>query len=151
MNKFLKAGIAALTLTAVVAGAALPADAQPRRDYRSAPRYYDRDRHNDTGVAIAAGVLGLALGAAIAGNNHSNSGSYYGGSSYSNGYYGNGYGSGSGSGYGSGYYNNGYDSGYGYGSYGRGYDSYYGRTCQRDTRSWDRYGRPVVIRQQYAC
>lgn len=149
MNKFIKAGVAALTLTAVAAGAALPADAQPRRDYRyDQGSRYDRDRHNDTGVAIAAGVLGLALGAAIASNNHSNSSRYYSGSSYGNGYYSNGYDNryGYGSGYGSGY---GY--GYGYDSYGRGYDSSYGRTCERDTRTWDRYGRPVIIRQQYSC
>ena len=56
-----------------------------------------------------------------------------------------------GSSYGNGYYSNGYDSRYRYDSYGRSYDPYYGRTCERDTRTYDRYGRPVTIRQQYAC
>lgn len=136
MNKFIKAGVAALTLTAVAVGAALPADAQSRRDYRyDRSDRYDRDRHDNTGVAIAAGVLGLALGAALSSNNRNDR---YASNTYSNTYS-------------NGYYSNGYDSRYRYDDYGRSYDPYYGRTCERDTRTWDRYGRPVVIRQQYAC
>ena len=57
------AGVAAL---AMVAGATA-ASAQP---YRGG--YYGHGYHhgNDAGVAIAGGIVGLALGAAIAGNNN---------------------------------------------------------------------------------
>ena len=60
------AGLAALAL---VAGATA-ASAQP---YRGGGYYGGRGHHhngNDVGVAIAGGIVGLALGAAIAGNNN---------------------------------------------------------------------------------
>ena len=76
MRKFMTAAMAALTLVGGMA-AATTADAQHR--YRG---------HNDTSTAIAAGVAGLALGAAL--------GSRGGYSTYSYGYgypsYGYGYG-----------------------------------------------------------
>lgn len=71
----LTAVVAAMTLAGGMA-AATAADAQPR--------YYHRN--NDTGAAIAAGVAGLALGAAL-GSRGSTSYSYgYGYPSYSYGY-----------------------------------------------------------------
>ena len=57
MNKTLTAAIAALTIGGVVASA-IPAQAQTYRDGR-----YDRRHRDDNGKAIAAGVIGLALGA----------------------------------------------------------------------------------------
>jgi hypothetical protein len=113
------AGVAAL---AMVAGATA-ASAQP---YRGGG-YYGRGHHgNDAGVAIAGGIVGLALGAAIAGNNnHYRSGYDYGYAPpppppprYYGGY--------------------GYGPRYGYG-YGRGRDCY-------TTRDYDRYSGSVYER-----
>lgn len=66
MRKLLTVGLAALTLSSGLATAG-GADARPRGD---AYRYYDgrdyrRHRDNDSD-AIAAGIVGLALGAALA-------------------------------------------------------------------------------------
>ena len=59
--KFRRAGIiASLAIGAVTMGAA----SAEARD-----RYYQRDRGNDAALAIGAGVVGLALGAAIASSN----------------------------------------------------------------------------------
>ncbi len=116
MNRKLKtiigqatAGVAAL---AVVAGATA-ASADPYRH-----GYYGHGHHgNDVGVAVAGGIVGLALGAAIAGNN--------------NGHYRTGY-------------DYGYAPPpppppryYGYG-YGRPYGYGHGRDCWT-TREYDRY------------
>lgn len=124
MNRKLKtfighatAGVAAL---AMVAGAS----AASAQSYRHGGGYYGHRGHhndNDVGVAIAGGIVGLALGAAIAGNNNH-------GPRYSSGY-----------GYGYGYapppppprYYGGYGRPYGYG-YGRGQDCW-------TTREYDRY------------
>ena len=59
------AGVAAL---AMVAGAT----AASAQGYRHGGGYYGHGGHhgNDAGVAIAGGIVGLALGAAIAGNNN---------------------------------------------------------------------------------
>jgi hypothetical protein len=96
------AGVAAL---AMVAGAT----AASAQGYRHGGGYYGGHGHhhngNDVGVAIAGGIVGLALGAAIAGNNHSQYRTgydygyapppppprYYGGRGYAR-PYGNGYG-----------------------------------------------------------
>ena len=58
MKKFLTGGLAALTLGAVVLGGATQASAR------------DWDHHGNGGAAIAAGIAGLAIGAALAGNDH---------------------------------------------------------------------------------
>jgi hypothetical protein len=64
-----------------------PAEAQHYRGgygghYYGGGRYYGHGRDNG-GAAIAAGVVGLALGAALASNNHG----YYGHNYYSRSYY----------------------------------------------------------------
>ena len=96
-------------------------------------------------------MLGLALGAAIAGSSKNRG--------YDNGYYGDGY-------YNNGYYNGGsyYRGGsrdYGDGYYGRGYSyarpyaygyGYAPRTCVSRDRVYDPYiGRRVTIERRYAC
>ena len=69
-----------------------------------------------------ARIAGLAIGAAIAGNNHSHS------------YYRNSY----------------YDGGYGY--YGRPYGYYAPRTCISQERVWDPYiGHHVYVERRYPC
>ena len=85
MRKLLTTAVAALTLAGAI-GAAGSADAQSRH-YR---------RHNDTGTAIAAGVAGLALGAALSSRGSSSYSYGYGYPSYgysypSYGYYNQGY------------------------------------------------------------
>src|ERR1700761_1723960 len=60
MRKMLTAGLAALTLGSAVAAAAVPATADARPYYG---HYY---RHGNGGAAVAAGIAGLAIGAAIA-------------------------------------------------------------------------------------
>ena len=126
MRRSLAAAMAAITFGGVVATTA--AEAQPYRGHRG--DYYGGRRHNnnDAGVAIAAGVVGLALGAAIAGNNNG-----------SRGYYDRGYG-------------RAYAPGYAYGpGYGYGPPPRY-RVCQSRERVYDPYiGRSVVIRRDYPC
>ena len=122
MRKIITAGIAALTLGGAVAGAAVPANAQ---GYHHGYYGHGGGWHggNGTGVAVAAGLLGLAAGAAIA-SDHPH---YYGGGPY----YGGGY-------YGGGYYGGGY--GYGYG------------TCVSHRRIWDPYMGGYIVRSvRYAC
>ncbi|MEO8812466.1 MAG: hypothetical protein ABI376_06105 [Caulobacteraceae bacterium] len=165
MNRIFTAGVAALTLCGATATVATPAAA---RDWNGGYGYH---HDNDTGAAIAGGLVGLALGAVIAGNHNQpryyNQG-YYGSSSYGSGYYGSGYGGSGyygsgdggsgydGSGYGgSGYYGSGYapqpqayyGSGYGYGGDNRGYS-----TCVSRRSVWDPYaGRYVTQRVRSAC
>jgi len=84
MRKIIAAGLTALTLASSLAVSA-PASAQYRRDW-------DRDRHhhdNDAGLAIGAGLTGLALGAALAdsGRGRYVDGYYYGPPSYAYRYY----------------------------------------------------------------
>ncbi len=63
MNKIIAGGLAALTLAGTLAASA-PASAEPYRGH-----YYRH--HDNSGAAIAAGIAGLAIGAAIAGgSNH---------------------------------------------------------------------------------
>lgn len=125
MRKTLAAALAALTFGTAAAVAAAPSQAEAR-GYRS--HYYRHDR-SDAGVAVAAGVVGLALGAALASN---------------------------GGRYGSGYYEP-YPSGYG-GYYGRPYYGrpYYGRhgysTCETERWGYDPYtGERVLVRSRYRC
>jgi hypothetical protein len=135
MRKSLTALAAALTFGGAVAAAAAPADARPYGGHYGHYNYgHSHHRNNDAGVAIAAGVVGLALGAALAGN----SGHSY----YNSGYYNGGY-------YNNGYYNNGYGypayGGYGYGGYGY-------RTCESRRWVYDPYiGRRVMTESRYAC
>lgn len=151
MKKILTTAMAALTLVGAGLASATPAAAH---DWNG----YGYGRHdNDAGVAIAGGIVGLALGAAIA--SHSNHYGY-GGGYYSQPYYSSsyGYGSGYGSGYSSGYgYGSGYGSGYGqdsyYGSsYGSGYSQEGYSTCTSRRSVWDPYaGRYITRRYRYAC
>jgi hypothetical protein len=125
MRKVLTAALAAITLGGAVCATAAPAEA---RDHYYGGRYYGGGRHQDgSGAAVAAGVLGLALGAAIASDH-----------GYSHrGYYDRGY-------YDGGYYDRGYYPGYyGYGGY---------RTCESTRWVWDPYiGRRVPVASRYAC
>ena len=124
MRKVLTAALAAITLGGAVCATAAPAEA---RDH-----YYGGHRHNDAGVAVAAGVVGLALGAALA-SDHGYSHRGY----YDRGYYDRGY-------YDGGYYDRGdYPGYYGYGGY---------RTCETTRWVWDPYiGRRVPVVSRYAC
>jgi hypothetical protein len=74
MKKVLTAAMAAVTLGGAVAATATPAAAQHWRGGYGGHYYGGYHHHDNAGPAIAAGVLGLALGAAIASNN---SHSYY--------------------------------------------------------------------------
>jgi len=128
------AGLAAL---AMVAGST----AASAQSYRHGG-YHDRGRHhgngNSTEAAIVGGVVGLALGAAIAGNNNNR---------YDRGYSNRGYYD---RGYGYGYapppppprYGYGYGRGYGYG---HGPRHGYGRDCWT-TRDYDRRSGAVYER-----
>ena len=80
MTSVLKKVVLGLTAASTLAVTATPADAQ---------RYYRHYRHHDdAGLAIGAGILGLGLGAAIASSNRGYYGpSYY----YGDPYYGYGY------------------------------------------------------------
>src|SRR5689334_5103089 len=91
MKKALTAAMAAITLGGALAATAAPAQAQHWRGggyggHYSGGHYYYGHRDN-AGPAIAAGVVGLALGAALASNSHS----YYYDRPYYGGYYGPGY------------------------------------------------------------
>jgi len=128
-----RAGLSvALAATALVS--AVPAEAHDR---------YWRRGNDVAGPAIAAGVLGLAVGAAVASSNRPRRDVYYDG--YYDGYYDRGY-------HNRGYYDRGYydrDYYYDRGYYApRGY--YYGYRGYRDCftdRRWDPYyGRWVVTR-----
>jgi hypothetical protein len=125
MRRILILATAALTLAGAIAVSG-PAAAQYRRDYRDR----DRDRHGD---AVAAGVLGFALGAAVGGSNNNRYGS--------RGYYDRGYyGQGPRRGYGYGYPSRGYAYGYGYRQprrcvVERRWDPYYGRSVRYE-RCW---------------
>jgi len=144
MRKIITAALAALTFGGAVLATAAPAAARPYGDWNRGGwnhggyRYYGHHHHgNDAGVAIAAGVVGLALGAALA----SDSGhrGYYSNGYYSNGYYGRSYSPGY-------YYNGGYYNG-GYGYYDEGY-----RICESSRLVWDPYiRRRVEVRSRYAC
>ncbi|HEY9234793.1 MULTISPECIES: hypothetical protein [Phenylobacterium] len=143
MKKLLISAMAGVVAAGSLAAVATSAEAQPYR-YR-----HHRDNNDAAAAAVVGGVLGLALGAAIAGSNKDRR--YYDNGYYNNGYY-------------NGYYNNGYygRSGYDRGYYGR---SYYGRPayaygysygpprmCVTRDRVYDPYiGRRVTVQRSYPC
>jgi hypothetical protein len=99
MRRLTASGLAALTFAgALVAGGVANAE----------PRHYHH-HHNDSGAAVAAGIAGLAVGAAIASGDHPG---YYARPGYDYGYY-------------------------GYGPPAYGYD--YGPRRCRTYRTWDPY------------
>ena len=125
MRKALTAAMAAITLGGAVCATAAPAQAQRYHGGGYGGHYSGRyyGHGNNGGAAIAAGVVGLALGAAIA-SDHPH---------YYRGYYAPGY-------YGPPAYAYGYAPGYGY------------QTCVTTRWVWDPYiGRRVPVRQAYAC
>ena len=82
MKKILAGAAAALTLGGALAATATPADAQFRGGYHGGYGGYHGGyggyrggRGYGGGAVLGAGILGLAVGAAIAGDNHR----YYGG------------------------------------------------------------------------
>jgi len=86
MRKTLTAAMAAITLGGAITAAAAPAEARDghRGGYGGYGGHYYRGGHYDNGAAVAAGVVGLALGAALASNSHSY---YYDRPYYRSGYY----------------------------------------------------------------
>ena len=129
MKKSLAAAMAAITFGGAVAAAAVPAQARPY-NYRYYGGDYRHHRDNDAGVAVAAGIVGLALGAALASSNNGHSYAR-GGYAYDNGYYSRGH--------------------YPYGYYSRGYERRY-RVCETERWVYDPYiGHRVPIIQRYAC
>jgi hypothetical protein len=132
MRKIFTAALAAATLGVALAGTAAPASAQPYRYGYYGGYYGGHHHHSDVaGPALAAGVLGLAVGAALGSSYYSHPSYGYSYPSYSYGYapsYGYGYG-----------YAPGYSGGYGYAP-GYGY-------CQAGRWVWDPYiGRQVWVR-----
>jgi hypothetical protein len=149
MRKSLSAAMAAITFGGAVAAAAVPAQVQANdyRDYYYGSGHYHH-HHNDTGAAVAAGVVGLALGAALASSSNHNgyrSGGYYSSGYAYDPYYGGGY-------YDRGYYDRGYSYDRGYYPRGYAYDRYSYRTCESSRWVWDPYiHERVLIRSRYAC
>jgi len=135
MTSFLKLAGMGAALAATALTAAVPAEAQRYGGYRH------HDRRGDAGLAVAAGIAGLAVGTAIASRNDRFYGPGYGyRGGFRGGYYGPRY---------NGFYDRGfYDRGY-YGPrrgfYGPGYGGFGGRCFV--TRRWDPYyGAPVRVR-----
>ncbi|HQR88010.1 MAG: hypothetical protein B7Y81_02700 [Caulobacter sp. 32-67-35] len=124
------AGLAALSMVA----AATTASADSRRHHR-----HHRNDNKGAEAAIVAGVIGLALGAAIASSSNGND--RYARPSRG---YGNGYGAGSGYGYGNGY-SNGYDYAPPPRYYGRPHNGGYREDCWT-TREYDRRSGAVYER-----
>jgi hypothetical protein len=133
MRKFLTAALAAATMGGAVLGAAAPADAQMRGGWHGGGYHGGYGYHGggyyhgggNWGLPLAAGIAGLAVGAALA-DNHP----YYGGYGYSYGYPSYGY-------------------SYGYPAYGYSYAPNY---CQGGRWVWDPYyHRNVWVTQTYAC
>jgi hypothetical protein len=115
----------ALTFGGAIAATATPAQAQ--RGYYNGG-YYGHHHSNDAGVAVAAGVVGLALGAAIASNNRPYA--------YNNGYYAHSYGN-------SPYYGD---------QYYYAQPRYVYRTCESARWVWDPYIQDqVLVRSRYRC
>jgi len=120
MRKTLTAAMAAITLGGAVCATAAPAEARGYYHGGYGGHYY---RHDNGGAVAAAGIVGLALGAALA-SDHGYRHSYGYGPYYSS-YYGPAY----------------YD--YGPPVY---------RVCESERWVWDPYiGRRVPVRTRYAC
>ena len=148
MRKTLTTALAAITLVGGVLAAATPASAEHYRygGYRS-----HRSGSDKAAIAVAAGIAGLALGAALSSKSNGRSGY---GSTYSSGYSSR-----------SNPYRNGYDynprnDSYGGDYYGRGDsygEDYYARppapaVCTSRERAYDRYtGQRITIERRYAC
>ncbi len=141
MRKFLTTALAAAMLAGPILAAATPASADRYRDHGYRHHRKDSDK---AAIAVAAGIAGLALGAAL--SSRSNGRPTY-GSGYSTRSY---------------PYSNGYDydprdDSYGGEYYGRGYgyDDSYRRApavCTTTERVYDRYsGRRVMVERRYAC
>ena len=133
----LKRAMLGLTAAASVAVVAAPAEAQSR--------YYRDHRGNNAGAAIAAGVVGLAVGAALASNRRGyDDRGHYDNGYYDRGHYNRGY-------YDQGYHNRSYDRGYyqqphyayRHNDYRGHHNGYYGRQCITQ-RYFDEYSGQVV-------
>jgi hypothetical protein len=134
MRKLLISAMAGVVAAGSLAAVATTAEAQPYR-YR-----HHRNNNNDAAAAaVVGGVVGLALGAAIAGSNRDRR-------YYDNGYYAprppqRGY-------YNRGYYNN--RAYYGPPAYAYGYGG--PRMCTTRDRVYDPYiGRRVTVQRNYPC
>jgi hypothetical protein len=88
MRKFIAAGLAAATLVGGL-GAGTTASAQYRHGGGYYGGYHGGYHHDNSGAAVAAGIAGLAVGAAIASSSHPY---YYNGYYYDRPYYGYSYG-----------------------------------------------------------
>lgn len=150
MRKTLAAGLAAITFLGAGLAMAQPAQAQSYR--YGDPYHHRRDNDNDVaGAAIVAGVIGLALGAAIASNDGDDDRRYYDRRYYDRRYddrrrYDRRH-------YDRRYYDRYGYSPYGYSAYGRsyGYQPRH-RTCESRRWVYDRYsGRRIPVRTRYAC
>jgi len=141
MRKFLTTALAAAMLAGPILAAATPASADRYRDHGYRHHRKDSDK---AAIAVAAGIAGLALGAALSSRSN-------GRPTYSSGYSTRSY-----------PYSNGYDydprdDSYGGDDYGRGYgyDDSYRRApavCTTTERVYDRYsGRRVTVERRYAC
>ena len=88
MKRIIAAGLAALTLAGAIAPA-VTASAQDRHDQRHDGDRHDGDRRDNNGNAVAAGLAGIAVGAAIANGNRGGyrGGYYYGEPRYAYDYY----------------------------------------------------------------
>jgi hypothetical protein len=133
MRKLLTAAVAALTLGGAMAATTAPADARPYGwhggGYHGGYHYYGHGVN--PGVAVAAGIAGLAVGAALASPRPAYNG-YYGGYDGYDGYYAPSYAYPS-----SGYYY------YSEPSY---------RMCNVSRWVWDPYiGRNVRVMDRYPC
>jgi hypothetical protein len=129
--------MAAITFGGAIAATAVPAEARDHGGYYRGYNGYDggyRHHHgNGAGAAVAAGVVGLALGAALA-NSNNDHGYYSRGYAYNDRYYGDRY------------YRSGYYAPRAY-YYDRGYD-----VCETSRWVYDPYiGRRVRVRSTYAC
>ncbi len=138
MNRYFTGGMAALVMGASALAGASPAAAHEHDGYGGGYGYEHHGDGNGVGLAIAGGLLGLAVGAALA--SHSNSGGYYRDDYQSSSPY---------SEYG-GYPSSGYGGYYGDQSY---YEpDRYERRCISRTQVWDyRRDRYVVRQTRYAC
>ena len=83
MKKIIAAGLAVLTLAAAIA----PAVSASAQDGRRSDQRHDGDRRDNNGNAVAAGIAGLAVGAALANRGEYRGGYYYGQPQYAYDYY----------------------------------------------------------------